>query len=114
MVLVLIGLTVVLSISPAHTSMREELLTSRYNVERQVSALDLDITQKAEDTGILGACIIVTAFNLLAISADVIGVEGTIRVVIVTVMLCFTSEGSCGDGSGEEENSERLDGDHFD
>ena len=113
MVLVLTGLTI-LFVSFAHASMRKKLLTSRYNVERQVSALDLDITQKAEDTGILGACILITAFNLLAISADVAGAEGASGVVIVTVMLCFTSEGSCGDGSGEEENSERLDGDHFD
>ena len=102
--------TVVLFVSFAHTSMQKKLLTGQ-NIDSQVIALDLGVVQKGEETGILGFSIIVAAVNILPSFA---GVFGDMNVVAVTVILLFTGEGGCSDGSGEEENSERLDGDHFD
>ena len=99
--------TVVLFVSFAHTNMQGELLTGQ-NIDSQVIALDLGVVQKGGDTGILGFSIVVAAVNVLLSLA---GVFGDMDVVAV---LLFTGEGGCSDSSGEEENSERLDGDHFD
>ena len=101
--------TVVLFVSFAHTNMRK-LLTGQ-NIDSQVIALDLGVVQNGGETGTLGASIIVAAVNVLLSFA---GVFGDMDVVAVTVILLFTGEGGCSDGSGEEENSKRLDGDHFD
>ena len=90
--------------------MQKKLLTSQ-NIDSQVIALDLGIVQKGDETGILGFSIVVAAVNVLLSLA---GIFGDMNVVAVTVILLFTGEGGCSDGSGEEENSERLDGDHFD
>jgi len=96
--------------------MQKKLLTGQ-NIDSQVIALDLGVVQKGEETSILGFSIIVAAVNFLLSFAGVFGGSDVVRVVVrvaVTVTLLFTSEGGCSDGSGEEENSERLDGDHFD
>ena len=97
-------------VSFAHTNMQKKLLTGQ-NIDSQVIALDLGVVQKGDDTGILGFSIVVAAVNVLLSLA---GVFGDMNVVAVTVILLFTSEGGCSDGSSEEENSERFDRDHFD
>ena len=88
--------------------MQKKLLTSQ-NIDSQVIALDLGIVQKGDETGILGFSIIVAAVNVLLSLAGIFGDSNVVRAALL-----FTSEGGCSDGSGEEENSERLDGDHFD
>ena len=100
--------TVVLFVSFAHTNMQKKLLTGQ-NIDSQVIALDLGVVQKGGETGILGFSIIVAAVNVLLSFAGVFGDSD-----VLTITLLFTGEGGCSDGSGEEKNSERLDGDHFD
>ena len=99
--------TVVISVSFAHTSMQKKLLTGQ-NIDSQVIALDLGVVQKSGETGTLGASIIVAAVNFLVNFASVFGgSDGIVRVL-------FASEGGCSDSGSKEENSERLNGDHFD
>ena len=104
--------TVVLFVSFTHTSMQKKLLTGQ-NIDSQAIALNLGVVQKGEETGILGFSIIVAAVNFLLSFAGVLGGSDVVRVAVAATLL-LTSEGGCSDGSGEEENSERLDGDHFD
>ena len=99
--------TVVLFVSFAHTNMQGELLTGQ-NIDSQVITLDLGVVQKGGDTGILGFSIVVAAVNVLLSLAGIFG-----DMDVVAAILLLTGEGGCSDGSGEEENSERLDGDHF-
>ena len=88
--------------------MQKKLLTGQ-NIDSQVITLDLGVVQKGDDTGILGFSIVVAAVNVLLSLAGVFG-----DMDVVAAVILFTSEGGCSDGSGEEENSERLDGDHSD
>ena len=84
--------------------MQKKLPTGQ-NIDSQVIALDLGVVQKGDETGTLGTSTIVAAVNFLVNFAGVFGDSDGVF---------FASEGCCSSSRGEEENSERLDGDHFD
>ena len=99
--------TVVISVSFAQTNMQKKLLTGQ-NIDSQVIALDLGVVQKGHETGTLGTSTIAAAVNFLVNFAGVFGdSDGIVRAF-------FASEGGRSSSGGEEENSKRLDGDHFD
>ena len=93
------------------------LLTSN-NIDVKIVALDFGAVQDTTiGTSSLSGFGIVAAVHFLfllpAALAVVLGVDIAAMAVPLGVIV-FASKGDCGDGGGEEDDGEGLDGNHFD
>jgi len=93
------------------------ILTSK-NIAANIVAVDTKVLQNTSiGTSSLGGGGIVAAVEILFLAPAALAVLDVDIVVSVTVplsMIVFASDGDRGDGSGEEDDGEGLDGNHFD
>jgi len=93
------------------------LLTSK-NIAANIVALDIKALQNTSigATSHFGGSIVAAVHLLFLFPAalTVVLEAGTVAMAVPLRMIVLASEGDCGDGNGEEDDGEGLDGNHLD